>query len=109
MQYGYFDDDNKEYVIDRPDILFRGLIIFGVNDLCTVISNNAGGYSFINLPNNTVNAFAKRNSLDRPGHYVYIRDDETGEFWTISWQPVGKILQSKIYLPSRFVLFKISV
>ena len=30
---------------------------------------------------------------DRPGHYVYLRDDQTGEYWSISWQPVGKDLQ----------------
>jgi N,N'-diacetylchitobiose phosphorylase len=36
-------------------------------------------------------------SLDRPGHYVYIRDDETGEYWTISWQPVGRDLSLASY------------
>ena len=35
--------------------------------------------------------------LDRPGHYVYLRDDETGEYWSISWQPVGKDLTNAKY------------
>jgi len=35
--------------------------------------------------------------LDRPGHYVYLRDDETGEYWSVSWQPVGKDLAQAKY------------
>ena len=31
--------------------------------------------------------------MDGPGHYVYIRDDETGDFWSVSWQPVGKPME----------------
>lgn len=27
--------------------------------------------------------------MDRPGFYVYLRDDDTGEYWSVSWQPVG--------------------
>ena len=34
--------------------------------------------------------------LDRPGHYVYLRDDQTGEYWSVSWQPVGKDLTKPI-------------
>jgi N,N'-diacetylchitobiose phosphorylase len=35
--------------------------------------------------------------MDRPGRYVYVRDDETGEFWSISWQPVAKDLNKAKY------------
>ena len=28
--------------------------------------------------------------MDGPGHYIYIRDDETGDYWSVSWQPVGR-------------------
>jgi N,N'-diacetylchitobiose phosphorylase len=35
--------------------------------------------------------------LDRPGHYVYLRDDDTGEYWSISWQPVGRDLAQAKY------------
>jgi N,N'-diacetylchitobiose phosphorylase len=36
--------------------------------------------------------------MDRPGHYVYVRDDDTGDYWTLSWQPVGKDLNSAKYV-----------
>ncbi|MEG2700640.1 MAG: N,N'-diacetylchitobiose phosphorylase, partial [Hungatella sp.] len=35
--------------------------------------------------------------MDRPGHYVYVRDDDTGEYFSISWQPVGKPLDQAKY------------
>ncbi len=92
MRYGYFDDENREYVIDRPDVPVSWTNYLGVKDLCTVISHNAGGYSFYkSTEHHRVTRFRQNGiPLDRPGHYVYIRDDETGEYWTISWQPVGK-------------------
>ncbi len=92
MQYGYFDDENREYVIDRPDVPVSWTNYLGVKDLCTVISHNAGGYSFYKSPEHHRITRFRQNGipLDRPGHYVYIRDDETGEYWTLSWQPVGK-------------------
>lgn len=92
MRYGYFDDANREYVIERPDVPVSWTNYLGVKDFCTVISHNAGGYSFYkNAQYQRITRFRQNGvPLDRPGHYVYVRDDETGEYWTISWQPVGK-------------------
>lgn len=92
MKYGFFDDEAKEYVIERPDVPASWTNYLGVKDLCTVISNNGGGYSFYkSTEHHRVTRFRPNGvPLDRPGHYVYLRDDDTGEFWSISWQPVGK-------------------
>jgi N,N'-diacetylchitobiose phosphorylase len=92
MQYGHFDNTLREYVIDRPDVPVSWTNYLGLKDLCTVISHNAGGYSFYkSTEHHRVTRFRQNGvPLDRPGHYVYVRDDETGEYWTISWQPVGK-------------------
>lgn len=94
MRYGYFDDANQEYVIERPDVPVSWTNYLGVKDFCTVISHNAGGYSFYKTAqHHRITRFRPNGvPLDRPGHYVYIRDDETGEFWSVSWQPVGKPL-----------------
>ncbi|HAL56377.1 MAG TPA: N,N'-diacetylchitobiose phosphorylase [Bacteroidetes bacterium] len=99
MKYGYFDDQNKEYVINRPDVPVSWTNYLGVKDLCTVISHNAGGYSFYKTAEHHRITRFRQNGvpLDRPGHYVYVRDDETGEFWSISWQPVGKELGAAKY------------
>ncbi|MBU1101749.1 MAG: N,N'-diacetylchitobiose phosphorylase [Bacteroidetes bacterium] len=92
MKYGYFDDKNREYVIERPDVPVSWTNYLGTKDFCTVISHNAGGYSFFKSTEHQRITRFRQNGipLDRPGHYVYIRDDVTGEFWSISWQPVGK-------------------
>ena len=99
MRYGYFDNANREYVIDRVDVPVSWSNYLGVQDLCTVISHNAGGYSFYqNAEHHRITRFRQNGvPLDRPGHYTYIRDDETGEYWTISWQPVGKDLTKAKY------------
>ncbi|HLP17361.1 MAG TPA: N,N'-diacetylchitobiose phosphorylase [Bacteroidota bacterium] len=99
MKYGYFDDANNEYVVERVDVPVSWTNYLGVRDLCTVISHNAGGYSFHKTAeHHRITRFrANGVPLDRPGHYVYVRDDETGEYWSISWQPVGKDLTKAKY------------
>src|SRR5271157_3404288 len=99
MRYGHFDNENREYVVDRPDVPVSWTNYLGLRDLCTVISHNAGGYSFYkSAEHGRVTRFrANAVPLDRPGHYVYIRDDDTGEYWSISWQPVGKPLDQARY------------
>lgn len=99
MRYGYFDNENREYVIERPDTPASWTNYLGVKDLCTVISHNASGYSFYkSTEHHRITRFRPNGiPMDRPGHYVYIRDDETGEYWTISWQPVGKDLNKAKY------------
>jgi N,N'-diacetylchitobiose phosphorylase len=99
LQYGHFDNENREYVIDRVDVPVSWTNYLGVKDLCTVISHNAGGYSFHqNAEHHRITRFRQNGvPLDRPGHYVYIRDNDTGEYWTISWQPVGKDLSEAKY------------
>ncbi len=99
MRYGYFDDENREYVIERPDIPVSWTNYIGVRDMCAVLSHNAGGYAFYkSAEHHRITRFRQNGvPLDRPGHYVYLRDDETGEFWTISWQPTGKDLRQARY------------
>ncbi|GIA10004.1 cellobiose phosphorylase [Vibrio cholerae] len=42
MKYGYFDNDNREYVITRPDVPAPWTNYLGTEKFCTVISHNAG-------------------------------------------------------------------
>ena len=47
MRYGYFDDKNREYVIDRPDTPAPWVNYLGSPEYGAIISNHAGGYSFV--------------------------------------------------------------
>jgi N,N'-diacetylchitobiose phosphorylase len=94
MQYGYFDDYNKEYVITRPDTPKSWSNYLGTTEYGAIITNNAGGYSFYKSAAQGRFTRLRFNSLpmDQPGRYIYLRDRETQDFWSASWQPVGKPL-----------------
>lgn len=92
MKYGYFDEEQKEYVITRPDTPAPWANYLGSPDYGAIISNNAGGYSFVKSGANGRILRYHFNSDDTPGRYLYIRDDASGDYWSASWQPVGKDL-----------------
>jgi len=91
MQYGYFDNANREYVIDRVDLPVSWTNYIGLKDMYGVFNHTAGGYVLYQSPEyHRITRFRPNGVMDGPGHYIYIRDDETGDYWTVSWQPVGK-------------------
>ena len=92
MKYGYFDDARKEYVITRPDTPAPWANYLGSPEYGALISNNAGGYSFAKSGANGRILRYVFNANDRPGRYIYLRDNADGDFWSASWQPVGKPL-----------------
>ena len=99
MQYGHFDNEKREYVIDCVDLPVSWTNYLGVKDLCVVVNHTAGGYMFYQSPEyHRVTRFrGNAVPMDRPGHYVYLRDAKDGDYWSISWQPVGKPLDQAKY------------
>jgi len=94
MQYGFFDADKREYVITKPDtpqpwVNYLGSPVYGA-----IISNNAAGYSFVRSGADGRLIRYRFNELNTnlPGRYIYLRDDNTGDYWTNSWQPSAKSL-----------------
>jgi N,N'-diacetylchitobiose phosphorylase len=96
VRYGHFDDDAKEYVITRPDTPQSWSNYLGSTEYGAIITNNAGGYGF--YQSGARGRFLRLlfNSLpmDQPGRYFYLRDRQSGDYWSASWQPVGKPLDS---------------
>ena len=93
MNYGYFDDDRREYVITRPDTPAAWANYLGSPEYGALISNQAGGYSFVKSGANGRLLRYRFDESDTPGRYIYIRDDEAQDYWSASWQPVGKDLK----------------
>lgn len=93
MKYGYFDDKNREYVIDHPDTPAPWVNYLGSPQYGAIISNNAGGYSFAKSGANGRILRYIFNQFDQPGRYLYIRDNDSRDYWSASWQPVGKDLE----------------
>ena len=94
MKYGHFDDTEREYVIERPDTPAPWVNYLGSPEYGAIISNNAGGYSFAKSGANGRILRYIFNSFDQPGRYLYIRDNESKDYWSASWQPVGKDLNN---------------
>ncbi len=94
MQYGYFDDLAREYVITRPDTPQSWSNYLGSTEYGAILTNNAGGYSFYKSGARGRFLRLRFNNvpLDQPGRYFYLRDNASGDYWSASWQPVGKPL-----------------
>ena len=89
MKYGYFNDRNREYVITQPDTPLPWMKYLGCQAYFGIISNTAGGYSFYRDARLRRISRYRYNQVpfDVGGRYIYLRDDETNEFWSPSWQP----------------------
>ena len=94
MQYGEFDDKNNEYVITRPDTPKPWSNYLGSTEYGAIVTNNAGGYSFYRSGGMGRFVRFRFNSIpaDQPGRYIYIHDHGARDYWSASWQPVGKPL-----------------
>lgn len=93
MKFGYFDDENKEYVITTPQTPYPWINYLGTQDFFSLISNTAGGYSFYkDAKLRRITRFRYNNvPLDLGGgRYFYLYDD--GDFWSPGFMPVKKAL-----------------
>ncbi len=95
MKFGYFDDENREYVVTRPDTPLPWINYLGCQAYFGIISNTAGGYSFYRDARlRRITRYRYNNApFDLGGRYIYLRDDNSGEFWSPSWQPTRHKLE----------------
>ena len=94
MKFGYFDDQNKEYVITTPQTPLPWINYLGSEDFFSLVSNTAGGYSFYrDARMRRLTRYRYNNSpLDMDGHRIYIKDGDT--VWNPGWQPTKTPLDS---------------
>ena len=87
MKFGYFDDENREYVITTPTTPLPWINYLGSGEFFRLISNTAGGYCFyrdarlLRLTRYRYND----SPLDSNGVYYYIKTG--GTVWNPGWQP----------------------
>jgi cellobiose phosphorylase len=96
MKYGYFDDEQCEYIITRPDTPLPWINYLGCEEYFGIISNTAGGYSFYKDARlRRLTRYRYNNApLDSGGRYLYLRDDDAASprFWSPTWQPTRTAL-----------------
>ncbi len=87
MKYGYFDDENREYVITNPKTPWPWINYLGNKDFFSLISNTAGGYSFYKDAKFRRLTRYRYNGvpMDAGGRYFYIKDGDT--VWNPGWKP----------------------
>ena len=95
MKFGYFDDENREYVINRPDVPLPWINYLGSEEFFGLISNTAGGYCFFQDARLRRLTRYRYNNIpyDSGGRYLYVRDDDTGHYWSPTWQPTQNALE----------------
>lgn len=92
MKYGFFDDNNREYVITTPKTPYPWINYLGTDKLFSLVSNTAGGYCFYKDARlRRILRYRYNNvPVDDGGRYFYINDN--GDVWSPSWKPVKKDL-----------------
>ena len=83
-------------MITRPDTPTPWLNYLGQGEFGGIISNTAGGFSFDRDPRDRRVTRYRYNAIpaDQPGRYVYLRDRDSGLFWSPTWQPVRRDLDA---------------
>lgn len=94
MKFGYFDDQNKEYVITTPKTPLPWINYLGCNEFFSLISNTCGGYSFYKDAKLLRLTRYRYNDVpgDTNGKYFYIKDENS--VWNPGWQPTKTDLNS---------------
>lgn len=92
MQYGHFDDGNREYVITTPQVPYPWINYLGTEDFYSIISNTAGGYCFYKDARlRRITRYRYNNvPVDVGGRYFYINDN--GAVWSPGWKPLRQNL-----------------
>jgi cellobiose phosphorylase len=88
MQYGYFDDNAREFVVTRPETPLPWLNYLGQDELFGLCTNTAGGYTFwkdAKLRRLTRYRY-NQMPIDTGGRYLYVRDGDT--VWNPGWKPI---------------------
>lgn len=87
MKYGYFDDEEREYVITNPVTPWPWINYLGNKDFFSLISNTGGGYSFyLDAKFRRLTRYRYNNvPMDTGGRYFYIKDGNT--IWSPGWKP----------------------
>jgi cellobiose phosphorylase len=92
MSYGHFSADGREYVITDVRTPSPWINYLENGRYFATISAGGGGISYDRSPLHGRITRYRINDVppDRPGKYIYVKDRDSGEIWSLTWQPVGR-------------------
>ncbi|MBD3315446.1 MAG: hypothetical protein GF344_06635, partial [Chitinivibrionales bacterium] len=92
--YGRFSDDGREFIITKPLLDRPWMNVLSNGRWCYLAGHLGGGYSFIDNP--TVCRITRWHidgvPRDSVGKFVYVRDEQSGEWWCANGYPPTKKL-----------------
>lgn len=94
-KYGYFSADGREYIITNPHTPRPWVNVISNGNYGLVISQVNGGFSW--LENSNLNRLTRWHQdlvMDNWGKFIYLRDEESGEYWSPTLQPVPVKLEN---------------
>lgn len=90
--YGGFEKSNREYVIrlqENQNTPLPWINVITNGEFGFQVSESGGGYTWAeNSRENKLTAWSNDPISDPQSEVIYIRDEETGEFWSLTPQPV---------------------
>jgi len=92
MRYGHFSADGREFIITDVRTPSPWINYLTNGRYFATISNNGGGISYDRNPLHGRITRYRINDVPpvRPGKYIYVKDLDSGEMWSLTWQPVGR-------------------
>jgi len=92
MRFGRFSDDGREYVITDVRTPSPWINYLENGRYFATISAAGGGISYDRSPLHGRITRYRINDVppDRPGKYIYVKDRDSGDIWSLTWQPVGR-------------------
>ena len=98
MQYGFFDDKRKEYVIETPATPMPWINYLGSQEFFSLISNTAGGYCFYRDAKLQRILRYRYNNVpaDVGGRFFYIKEEDKAPC-SPTFHPVDRSLDSYRY------------
>ena len=91
LQQGFyqFDDDRREILIDRYDIPSPWMNYLSNGSFTAMLSQAGGGLAFYRSPQifRLTRYRFFHLPTDRPGPYLYLRDERTGRYWCPTSEP----------------------
>lgn len=88
MQFGHFDNERREYVIDTPATPLPWINYLGSEEFFSLISNTAGGYCFYRDAKLQRLLRYRYNSVpaDVGGRFFYVKEAD-GTLWSPTFHP----------------------
>ncbi len=88
-RYGGFSKDGREFVVTDPLLERPWMNVLSNGRWCYLASHVGGGYSFLDNP--TVGRVTRWHidgvPRDTTGKFIYLRDEQSGEWWTANGYP----------------------